>query len=316
MTPEERYNQQVWEILQDIKEELLVTVSGKPVEFRVPDVIGGGIIPKDRQINILYKLEEENALTIHKNAEGVKIGTLNIFYLFIDPANFNIVYEKYQRACNLNSYLDEYGKSLYKGEKIPPSFSVVEKSNVNSPSIAGSSHSKTPSQIRSKYNKLIDEIKSSSTPTLEQQYKQLINGVTKEDRHTIKSEAPLTDTKISNLDNDPTMKEPKNTALPDGWLLEEEENIPSIKHNGNTVFSFPNNWSNKYIYFKLLWKNYGIKIDYKSIYESKQNFRYPKKGVWKTNHKIRDVINKLRKELKNNNLPINIETNKGFTLTI
>ena len=183
MTPEERYNQQVWEILQDIKEELLVTVSGKPVEFRVPDVIGGGIIPKDRQINILYKLEEENALTIHKNAEGVKIGPLNIFYLFIDPTNFNIVYDKYQRACNLNSYLDEYGKSLYKGEKIHPKFSVVSTHDITNKSLATQK-----TNLEEKYQQLIDEIKGkrSKSPNINQTNK------TYSDIHPISHNAPYT----------------------------------------------------------------------------------------------------------------------------
>jgi len=58
MTPEEIFNQQVWEILQDIKEEILATVKGNPVKYQLPTIQGVGIIPNSRTKKILYKLEE------------------------------------------------------------------------------------------------------------------------------------------------------------------------------------------------------------------------------------------------------------------
>lgn len=42
MTPEEKFNGQVWEILQDIREEILATEKGSPVKYRIPKIVGGG----------------------------------------------------------------------------------------------------------------------------------------------------------------------------------------------------------------------------------------------------------------------------------
>ena len=95
MTPEEIFNQQVWEILQDIKEEYLATEKGRPVKYRIPNIVGVGIIPKDRRIKILYKLQEKKAFKIQRNSEGVRIGTGDIFYLIIKPLEFDKVYKKY-----------------------------------------------------------------------------------------------------------------------------------------------------------------------------------------------------------------------------
>ena len=96
MTPEEKFNQQVWEILQGIQEEILATVKGKPIKYRIPNVVGVGIIPPDRRRKILYKLEEEKAFKIQRNAKGTRIGTGDIFYLIIDSLKFDEAYKKYQ----------------------------------------------------------------------------------------------------------------------------------------------------------------------------------------------------------------------------
>jgi hypothetical protein len=112
----------------------------------------------------------------------------------------------------------------------------------------------------------------------------------------------------------------KTTALkntpPSGWKLVEENNTARIKKNGSIVFTFPNNWSRNYKYFKCLWEDYGIKKSYKEVYEFESNLTYPTKNVWRVNRNMRNTINKLRKEFKLKNVPIYIETNKGFTLTI
>ena len=40
VTPEEEFNQKVWEVLQKIKRAKLETVGNKPVEFNFPSVVG------------------------------------------------------------------------------------------------------------------------------------------------------------------------------------------------------------------------------------------------------------------------------------
>jgi len=100
-TPEEIFNQQVWELLQEIKEEFLATVKGKPIKYRVPNIIGAGIISADRQKKILYKLEEEGAFKIQRNESGQRIGTSDIFYLILDYVKFGEIYKKYEKQNKL-----------------------------------------------------------------------------------------------------------------------------------------------------------------------------------------------------------------------
>jgi len=104
--------------------------------------------------------------------------------------------------------------------------------------------------------------------------------------------------------------------LPKGWDLKIDECQPQITNFNQVVFTFPNNWSNKYRYFICLWKNYGQKVDYKTIYEFESGGQtYPgREKPWKVNRRIRDTITKLKSKFAK--LPINIEISKGFTLTI
>jgi len=97
MEPGEKVNQQIWEILQGIKEDILATVKGRPIKYRIPSIVGVGIIPKHRRINILYKLEEEKAFIVQRNSSGTRIGTGDIFYLIINSKEFDKVYKKYQK---------------------------------------------------------------------------------------------------------------------------------------------------------------------------------------------------------------------------
>ncbi|RJQ35786.1 hypothetical protein C4559_06445 [Candidatus Microgenomates bacterium] len=111
-------------------------------------------------------------------------------------------------------------------------------------------------------------------------------------------------------------QEQTNPLLPSGWELKEDGKIPKIVKDDSDLFVFPNNWSSKYKHFKCLWECYGVKKDYKEVYEFESKLKYPEKGVWRINRNMRGIVNKLRKEFENKNLPIHIETNKGFILTI
>lgn len=88
-TPEDNFNSQVWEILQDIKEEYLVTENLSDVKYHMPNVIGYGIIPPDRRKNILYKLKDWGAVKIKgQDAYG--------FLISINDEKFDEIYEKYK----------------------------------------------------------------------------------------------------------------------------------------------------------------------------------------------------------------------------
>ncbi len=103
---------------------------------------------------------------------------------------------------------------------------------------------------------------------------------------------------------------------PKNWMLVEKEGRPCLLKNKKTVFNFPSNWSQKYLYFKCLWEKCGYKVVRKTIYEYNTSKNYDKAckgGKFSTINKyIAIAVNKLRKQLKG--LPIQIKTSRGFTL--
>lgn len=96
MSEEEKINQQIWETLQDIKEEMLVTEKGQPVKYRFANIIGSGSIPAERRRKILRILQEKGAFEIQHNADGARIGEGLLFYLIINKAKFKKVYEAFR----------------------------------------------------------------------------------------------------------------------------------------------------------------------------------------------------------------------------
>lgn len=64
MTPEEKFNQDVWWALQKIAEEKLTTLEGQPVVFEIVKLIAVGIPGQDRQKSIIHKLQEWGAIKI------------------------------------------------------------------------------------------------------------------------------------------------------------------------------------------------------------------------------------------------------------
>jgi hypothetical protein len=104
---------------------------------------------------------------------------------------------------------------------------------------------------------------------------------------------------------------------PHPWKLErdEEKDKAHIKSGGKVLFTFPSMSINKFRYFDFLWNHFGLKVDYKEVYEHKSKLIYPpEKHRWRVNRNIRNTINNLRKELKG--LPFVIKTSRGFTLTL
>lgn len=100
MTPEEKFNQQVLEVLQKIKEESLATEKNKPVVFRIGHVQGVGIIPKERKINILFKLQEWKALKLRDDPFEAPIPKDNEIYLDLLQPRFNEIYRLYESGSS------------------------------------------------------------------------------------------------------------------------------------------------------------------------------------------------------------------------
>lgn len=73
-TPEETFNQQVWEILKEIKEKSLATLKNKPIKYFRPNLVAGvGVIPQERKDEIFYKLQEWGALLRMNMTNYIKI---------------------------------------------------------------------------------------------------------------------------------------------------------------------------------------------------------------------------------------------------
>ena len=123
MTPEETFNQQVWQILQRLKEEILATASGKPIKYRLPNIVGAGIIPKERREQIIYKLQEWSALRVRENPFELPESTEDTLYLDIEQGGFDAIYSRFQKTCDPTAYLNEYGRHFYNGQDNPPEFS-------------------------------------------------------------------------------------------------------------------------------------------------------------------------------------------------
>lgn len=122
------------------------------------------------------------------------------------------------------------------------------------------------------------------------------------------------------IDNQQVSTEPvllKKALPPKEWQLIEKDKKGYLKKEGKILFIFPTDWADKYRYFKLLWNYYDQYVLYKQIYEdtraARDNTDYPKSGVTKINRNIRSVFIKLREEMKE--LPISIDIKKGVKLT-
>lgn len=104
----------------------------------------------------------------------------------------------------------------------------------------------------------------------------------------------------------------------DNWELRIDDKKAYIYNLGEKIYTFPTNWSDKFRYFWCLWLNHNKLVDYKDMYEYESKTKYPdKKGDnWIINRGIRQTVNKLRNELSEKSSLIQIQTNKGYKLTL
>ncbi len=104
MTPQEEFDKQVWEILQDIKGDLLAGETGKPLTYFFPRVQGVGIIPNRRRRDIIYKLQEWEAIKIENDATVDGLPSLK--YMVLQP-KFDEIYQKYELSQALHTPPDK-----------------------------------------------------------------------------------------------------------------------------------------------------------------------------------------------------------------
>ena len=129
MTPEEIFNQRVWKILQDIKEESFAPNEDGTFFYDTTTIVivaGKNSPTQERKIAIVHKLaREEKAVEIVEEIPPDWRGTRNGFYLKLIQPQFDEVYDKYRKTCDLTNYLNDYQERMLKGDNLPE-FSQVE----------------------------------------------------------------------------------------------------------------------------------------------------------------------------------------------
>lgn len=128
MTPEEAASQYIWEVLKKIRQEIGLVGGGEAIEYQLSHVVGAGIPSKDDEIKIIRKLAKDDAVKILEAHEPDWQGPRGWFKLEILQPKFGEVYEKYRKACDLTSYLNDYQEKMFKGENLPE-FSQIELAN-------------------------------------------------------------------------------------------------------------------------------------------------------------------------------------------
>lgn len=140
MTPEEKFNQEIWWILQEIKHEEYRTPKGEEVEFFIKkNVVKKGNqkinidfnFPEEEvQRKLLHKLKEWNAISfepVNDIFRGSDMYSPSIYALKIKKTKFDELYKKYEAENNLRENEQwvkpilkklESGKLLYKKDEL------------------------------------------------------------------------------------------------------------------------------------------------------------------------------------------------------
>lgn len=110
MTPEEKFNNNVWWILQEIKKEKLLTPKEEKVHFSlrklpktssVKKISTYGIPPLETQRKLLYKLKEWGILELQPTGFFISdISDATEYFLTIYQPKFNEIYQKYEKKYN------------------------------------------------------------------------------------------------------------------------------------------------------------------------------------------------------------------------
>jgi len=114
MTPEEKFNQEIWWLLQEIKKEQLATPKGEKIEFSVRQSDKGGTIPSaERQRKLLYILQERGIIKVEiGDVFYVGLGDEPKKYLLsINQQKFDRFYKKWEEIDE-NPWFSEAGKII------------------------------------------------------------------------------------------------------------------------------------------------------------------------------------------------------------
>lgn len=138
MMPEEIFNHQVWNILQSIKEESFTPDENGIFFYDITKTIiapGENSPIQEKKIAIVHKLaREEKVVVIKKEILPDWRGTKSGFFLKLIQPKFEEIYKKFQKACDLQTYLNNFQeegfKNLKNGKNIDqdfPKFSQIEQ---------------------------------------------------------------------------------------------------------------------------------------------------------------------------------------------
>jgi len=121
MTPEEKFNQDVWWILREIRNDEFLTRKGEKVEFRVrvqpktPSKAKQASVldfpSEDTQKKLLHKLQERQAITdvepVDNILRGSDIFNPTIYQLSINQKKFTEIYRKYENSIGFQQNKSE-----------------------------------------------------------------------------------------------------------------------------------------------------------------------------------------------------------------
>lgn len=129
MTPEEKFNQDVWWVFQEIRKAELFTPKGEKVEFIIENLPEknkkkdtGYIHPnEDLQRKLLYKLKEWEAIDlvfVNNILRGSDEFNKRIFQLSVKQPKFNELYKDYESLCRNKEVKDKSDKKKAKETEI------------------------------------------------------------------------------------------------------------------------------------------------------------------------------------------------------
>lgn len=97
MTPEEKIDQQIWSVLQDIEEQRRADTSRKDVKCRLSEFSSAKTISIHRIEDLLHTLEKQGVFEIRKGSNGGRLTNKSedAFYLILNPAKYQEIREKY-----------------------------------------------------------------------------------------------------------------------------------------------------------------------------------------------------------------------------
>lgn len=141
MTPEEKFNQDVWWILREIRNDEFLTPKGKRVEFCIrvqpktsnkSKQLTPQLPSEDTQRKLLYKLQEWQAITdleaVDNILRGSSIFDPRIYQFSINQKKFTEIYRKYENNIGYEEAKTETPVVVLKNPPLIKSKSLIFES--------------------------------------------------------------------------------------------------------------------------------------------------------------------------------------------